>query len=256
MPKLIDLTGRIFGRWLVISRAPTSANKTTVWNCACLCGNHKIVLGAKLRNGESKSCGCLRSQLTAERERINLTTHGMRFTRTYKSYDSMKQRCNNPNNKDYRYYGGKGVIVCNRWLESFMNFFEDMGERPQGMSIDRLDNSEHYCKENCKWSDKYEQSNNRKGITCVEIGGVKKTISQWQKISGVSRSTILKRINAGITGHEIIRESSKKNIQIPFNGVAHTTIEWSKITGIAPNTLNYRLKHGWTVNDALNAPVA
>ena len=116
------------------------------WLFGCICGNKKIINAHNVKTGVTKSCGCLKKENCK-----GVITHGMRFTKTYKSWNGMKQRCLNSNCKEYKLYGGRGIIVCEEWLK-FENFYQDMGDRPKGLSLDRKDNNLGYYKENCKWS--------------------------------------------------------------------------------------------------------
>lgn len=130
---------------------------------SCVCGNKLEVLSTSLRSGHTKSCGCYKKERDAETKN---KIHGKSSTNEYKIWRSMKQRCLNPKNKNYRHYGCRGIKVCNRWLEpegkGFLNFLEDMGERPEGMSLDRINVNDDYIKENCRWADGSQQAMNKR----------------------------------------------------------------------------------------------
>lgn len=130
----------------------------------CFCGNEKIIADFHVRLGHTSSCGCLARQLSIERGRIQglkNKTHGMTRTREHNSWCMMKSRCDNPNNNRYFIYGGRGIIYCEAWT-SFQNFYADMGIRPLGTSLDRIDVNGNYEPSNCKWSTAKEQANNRR----------------------------------------------------------------------------------------------
>ncbi len=146
MSALIDLTGRRYGRLVVLRRDGSSAAKKAMWLCRCDCGNDVQVVSASLRHGLTESCGCLQRELAAER----VTVHGGYHSRLYTSWHGMKARCGNPRNKDFKYYGGKGIRV--RWpsFASFRDWALANGWR-EGLVIDRLDTSRDYEPENCQW---------------------------------------------------------------------------------------------------------
>lgn len=112
---------------------------------------------------------------------------------TYITWKKMRERCGDPNNNRYQYYGGKGVRVCDRWQNSFSNFFADMGERPEGMSLDRVENNLHYDKENCRWADSKTQA--RHGKRYVEFNGKKQTLAEWGAELGIKRRTLSARLH-------------------------------------------------------------
>lgn len=156
----IDLTGDRFGRLTVKYRVERNKKGDSKWLCECDCGQIVKVLANHLKAGHTKSCGCLRSEVSKQR----MTTHGMRETQTYRSWAGMKTRCLNPNEPRYKDYGGRGIKVCKSWLNSFEKFLADMGERPSGLTLDRENNELGYFKENCKWSSRKEQSRNRRSV--------------------------------------------------------------------------------------------
>lgn len=161
-----DETGGRYGRLSVIefshSKKHKSGSVSAYWLCMCDCGETTKVRGGTLRSGKTTSCGCYQKELIGNARR----THGAYLTAEYKTHTAMKMRCYNPNNQRYPDYGGRGIKVCDRWLEldgiGFSNFLEDMGYRPEGYSIERVDVEGDYEPSNCKWIPLVEQVNNRR----------------------------------------------------------------------------------------------
>jgi hypothetical protein len=157
-----DLTGMIFGRLTVVASTERRADHHVVWRCLCTCGAETFVRSTYLTTGITTSCGCLNREIT----RMRRTTHGSARhgsrTATYRSWESMKRRCLNPNDPAFARYGGRGITVCDRWL-CFEHFRDDMGERPHGLSIDRFPNNDgNYEPGNCRWATRLEQTRNRR----------------------------------------------------------------------------------------------
>lgn len=169
MNKRIDMAGQRFGRLTVQSYAGNQR-----WRCVCDCGTTKVVSRSNLISNQIMSCGCLFKDVLVQRN----TSHGMSLSPEYKSWSQAKSRCFLKTNKDYHLYGGRGVTMCERWLE-FAKFYEDMGERPKNTSLDRKDNNGNYEPDNCRWATKQEQANNRNTTTHLTAFGETKPFVQW-----------------------------------------------------------------------------
>lgn len=196
--KAADLTGRRFGRLIVIERTPDKGGRTA-WKCLCDCGTSKVVNGASVLRGSTRSCGCLRRESARRNAAANLT-HGMHGTRTYKSYRCMLDRCNNPKAKTYPRYGGRGIIVCDRWSgpDGFANFHADLGDCPDGLCLDRIDNTGGgYRPDNCRWVTPKQQANNRTSNVRITYKGRTQSRQQWADEIGLNASTLDGRLKRG-----------------------------------------------------------
>jgi hypothetical protein len=203
MTAKLTLTGRRFGRLVVIKEAGRCKYGQVLWECRCDCGKTTIVLGNSLQRRLTKSCGCLHSELNRKR----LTTHGMSRERQYKNWAGMIQRCRDQRHRYYKNYGGRGITVCDRWL-NFENFFEDMGPQPDGMTIEREDNNKGYEPGNCKWATRAIQNRNKQGNVYLEHNGMRLLQQDWAKILRISRSAIRYHLKRGKTFEEIIERFS------------------------------------------------
>jgi len=195
MPKIIDRIGQKFNRLTVISRAPNKPNRRgTIWNCVCECGNSVTVQLNNLTSGNTKSCGCWNNEVRTKR----LTKHGLYGTPEYLTYHAMKARCLNQNEKCFKHYGGRGITICDSWLESFDNFLNDMGNRPSlNHSIDRIDNDGDYTPKNCRWVVVKVQANNKRNNRLLTANGKTQTLQQWAEEVGIHDRTIRDRLVRG-----------------------------------------------------------
>ena len=196
MPKFVDLTGRRFGRWLVLSRAENKAR--TQWLCVCDCGTTKSVQGANLTNGTSISCGCYRDELPRTAQTAAVTRHGMTDSPTWNSWMAMIKRCYGKYSINYANYGGRGIEVCKRWVDSFEEFLADMGERPEGMSIDRINVNGNYEPGNCRWATRKQQARNTTTNKIVLFEGKSYCQKELAEKLGIGAQTIRKRMRKGI----------------------------------------------------------
>lgn len=198
-PKHKDLAGQRFGRLLVLERAGTSHKRSALRSCACDCGAMTVRQGQSLCAGAAQSCGCLRKERVAEANAKRLRRHGETVggqSRTYRAWCAMVARCTNPKSDAYPWYGGRGVSVCERWLD-FELFMKDMGRAPDGMSIERTNYDGNYEPGNCRWATKIEQANNTRANVFLEWNGRKLTVAQWCRELGLKPATVYRRLKLG-----------------------------------------------------------
>ena len=162
MSKFIDLTGQRFGRLIVKERVNNDKGGNTCWLCECDCGKGKKIQGVSLKFGLTQSCGCLQKERVRDANLKHGHAKANMYSKIYRIWGSIIQRCNNPNNSDYKYYGGRGIKVCKRW-DKFENFLKDMGEKPEGLSIDRKDNDGNYEPSNVRFVTIQENLKNKGG---------------------------------------------------------------------------------------------
>lgn len=177
-----ELVGRKFNRLTVLRIAGKNKYNRPMVERSCDCGNKIITEATRVKNGVTKSCGCLQSEFASNQ----FKTHGLTNTRLYRIWQSMISRCENKNNNRYYAYGRRGIRVCDDWRNDFMAFYNwamENGYR-DNLTIDRKDNDKDYSPRNCKWSTSYEQANNKRTNRTVEYKGVRKNVKQWVNYFG------------------------------------------------------------------------
>lgn len=196
----IDISGETFGRLTVITQASSHPVK---WRCLCSCGNESIVATSKLTTGWTKSCGCLQKESASKLQ----TRHGeckrvngkRSVPKEYESWSAAKDRCYNTNSPLYKYYGGRGIKMSDLWRNDFGLFLADMGPRPKGYTIERVNNDGDYAPDNCRWATRKEQANNRRTSNLVTHGSETLSVMEWSRRLGVRHQTLGKWIKKGMT---------------------------------------------------------
>lgn len=215
MGSLINLTGERFGRLVAAELVRRDGDSRAYWRCICDCGGTSVVAGKSLRNGATKSCGCLSREWAskmgadpshAEAKSTARQTHGHKrggkASREYLTWLAIKRRCCDPKFKDFPNWGGRGIMVCDRWIDSFESFFADMGSRPSPEhQIDRIDPNGNYEPSNCRWATASEQtSEHRRNLIEVTIGGERfPSLSAAARHFGVGVTTVHERVRNGMT---------------------------------------------------------
>lgn len=197
--RIKDMTGKRYGKLIAKEYVYTDVGGA-YWNFKCDCGNKKIINGSSVRLGKTTSCGCYAKEVFLD----SITKHGMANTRTYNVWVGIKQRCLNPNNSNYKNYGGRGVTISQEWLE-FQNFYNDMGEAPKGKSIERIDNNKGYCEENCIWANRSKQNINKR---------YKNDTTGIRNISYIERDGMYE---VGITRNKVRHRKHFKNLEDAIN---------------------------------------
>lgn len=197
--------GDTYGHWVVASTEVIRKKTHYRIYCRCACGVERYVSKEHLVSKASVSCGCMKAAIAS----IRIKTHDKSKTLIYKVWGSMKQRCQNPKDKAYHYYGGRGIEVCERW-QKFENFYADMGNTPfEGATLDRVDNSKNYSPENCRWATQTQQANNTRANNWITYGGRTQTLSSWAAELNLAPSSLCARL--GKLGWSVSKSLSTKN---------------------------------------------
>ncbi len=245
-----DLTGLRFGFLVVESKQPNDRPyKTSLWRCRCDCGNSRVVQRSALVCGVQVSCGCYNKKRVIETH----TTHGLHRHSAYGTWKSMIDRCYNPDSRDFKDYGGRGIKVCNEWHE-LASFVAAMGPKSKGQSIDRLDENGNYEPGNCRWTDALGQGEHKRNNAIVTHRGVQRHVASVWREAGIKESTFYNRLNAGMTPDQATAlPVRKRNATVVIDGSERTIAEWARVAGVDPATMRNRVKAG-IVGRALLAP--
>ena len=203
--KIKNIVGKKFGRWTVISMNEKRAmNNDTRWDCVCECGEERVVARGNLVSGRSKSCGCYNRDNHTKHGQYKGESHGVKPYGAFISWKDILHRCFNPKLKRYDDYGGRGITVCDRWAKSYDAFLEDMGPRPIGKSIDRIDNNGDYEPGNCRWATRKQQNRNKRNNIYVQLGELNMIRADWIRLLGITVSKWEYRAKIGMSSKEIV----------------------------------------------------
>ena len=251
MPAKANLIGQRFGKLVVIEESKRRRHEgRACWVCQCDCGNTTIVETKHLRNGETRSCGCLRT--------AHWYKHGLSKTRIAGIWNNMKQRCENPNGNEYKYYGGRGITVCQEWhdLPAFVEWAMSHGYS-DGLTIDRINTNGNYTPENCRWVTQAEQMKNTRRVKHITYNGETHNMTEWANIIGAEPTLVRNRLALGWSIEEALttpadrHKACRYTKQYTCNGETHSASEWAKIRGLDVSTIRKRLQRGFTIEQAL-----
>lgn len=206
----------------------------------CECGNITVAEKYNVLSGNTKSCGCLKHRPYAKTHGHNC---GYKRTKVYSTWKGMRSRCNTKDQKRRKYYADKGITCCERWYK-FENFLEDMGEPKENETLDRIDNSKGYFKENCRWTSMKVQCNNKDNNTFYECNGKKQTLAQWSDELGIEHSALSSRIKRGWSLEKVFSTPKIENRLYTYQDQSKTLPQWALFLGIDRKTLSYRLAKG------------
>jgi DNA-directed RNA polymerase subunit RPC12/RpoP len=204
--KRLEMVGRHFGKWLVLEEVEKRNNKRA-FLCRCNCGKEHVVMGDNLRSGDSTRCQSCSSKIKGPKRK----THGLAGTSIYAIWRTIKVRCRIPSYIGFKYYGGRGIDVCERWFDSFEAFLEDMGPRPSSKhQIDRINNDGNYEPGNCRWVLPKQQQNNKRNNVVIFFNGESRSVAEWAQALGVNESTLYMRLKAGWSPDKVISISIRQ----------------------------------------------
>lgn len=242
--KMLDISGNKFGELIAIQFHSRGILNRPKWLCKCSCGNEKVVYYSFLMSGHTKSCGCLKRINTVRANVVHGQSRNDGTTSEYAAWQGMKTRCYNKNSKHYKDYGGRGISICDRWLQSFENFFEDMGKRPSNKhSLDRFPNNDgNYEPSNCRWATKMQQAANCRSNHWVEYNGEKMIVADWARKFNTTDNRILERIKNGLPLEGRVFKLQLLNL---MTGAFYDTIQEAAFSeNIKYGTFYYRIKSG------------
>ena len=194
-----DISGKRFGKLTAIRLSDSGPRYRTKWICKCDCGNEKTILYGNISRGHTTSCGCIVESSKFRKKHLDSRS------KEYSIWAGIKDRCLNTSEKNYHRYGGRGILICDRWKESYENFLSDMGRCPSECSIDRIDNNGNYEPGNCRWATRIQQANNKRtNRLIIKPNGGTCTIADLHRETGIKYTTIKMRLNYGWTYDEII----------------------------------------------------
>lgn len=205
-----DITGQRFGRLVTVSRVRRRTPKRSLvyWLCRCDCGAELTILAASLVHGRTRSCGCSKGDAARSRP----TSHGLKHTGAYKSWQAMRSRCLHATDNHYHSYGGRGIKICERWSR-FLNFYADMGDRPEGMTLDRMNRDGHYEPSNCRWATLREQARNTSQNRIIEHNGERRCLAEWAEIHALPFETLRQRAERGETPPRMFRPVERNRMR-------------------------------------------
>ena len=192
MGKIINMVGQKYEKLTVLSQVGVNKSGEKMYECLCECGNKKIIRGNSMRRGLTTSCGCYRSKYISSKNKV----HENCGTPTYKSWTAMKSRCLNPNTTAYQNYGGRGIKICDEWM-NFENFLKDMGEKPKGKTLDRIDFNGNYEPSNCRWASIQEQNRNTRQNVMITYNGETLCMKEWAERLSIPYPKLQHRIRSG-----------------------------------------------------------
>lgn len=226
--RIKDLTGKKFNKLLVKGYIGKNDKNQALWLCMCECEKYIVVNTSSLKNGHTKSCGCLKSELTIQRNKTNVhIKHGKARTRIYRIYQGMKERCYNKNNERYKNYGKRGIIICDEWLNKengFINFYNwamNNGYTDE-LTIDRINVDSNYEPNNCRWITNKEQQSNKTYHHLLDYNGKIQNIAKWSEQTGLPYDVIWRRIEDGWNVNDILKPIKDKyliNDEIDINNI-------------------------------------
>lgn len=187
-----DMTGQQFGR-LTVEHRVFEGTKNSRWQCRCICGSVTTIYRSALINGLTQSCGCLRREVNAAR----IKTHGMAESLEHLLWQAIRRWCGQPSDPAWKNYGGRGILVCDRWNRSFVSFMADMGARPEGATLDRFDGNGHYEPGNCRWATYEQQARSRRSTVWVTYLGLTMSLAEACSLTGVKLGTAVSRRHRG-----------------------------------------------------------